>query len=283
MINRSYLSSILKPALILYLSRLVLAALIAFPVFVFLNSKFALSEIAGKLWPLPSGYVINELLWHFREMLLIIVPLLLLVIILSFVINQFLYGGVYELICFNKPFVSGDFFAACGKHFVGFIKIALVGIIGFVVVALASDLMGVFIGKLFGLIYEPLGSIVNGLVVFISLYIYLAFLAVVRLTQVQYGISSIISAYTKVKDVIIGKAKYFIVSNSLVGFLAIVTITISFMPLILVYHLPFSPPIIILVVLFQQIIVFWICLIEVVQIISNKRFVKESNNGTQMG
>ncbi len=276
MMKRSGVISLLKPTLALYIPRLAFSALIAFPVFVYLDSYFSNSAISELLWPIPSDYALIELSWNLNELLLFAIPLLLLVIFIGFITNQFIYGGVYGLVYAETNLSLRDFFASCGGHFGGFVKIAIAGGAGFILVFLAADLIGMFIGKVIGLIYRPLGTIITIAVVFILVYIYLAFLSVMRLTQVQHEISSLRKTYSLSKEILTGTSRYFMAVNIMAGFFAMITIAIILLPLFLVYRLPFSQVFTILIVLFQQIAVFWICFLEVIQVTINRRFVKES-------
>lgn len=281
--KNSYISSLIKPALALYLTRLILAALVAFPMFVYLNGKFAESRLGGQIWPIPSYFALSELLWLSRDIMPIFITLLMFVVLINFIATQFLYGGIYEHLYYDRSFIVKDFFAGCGQRFSAFLKIAIVCVIGFVVVALASDLVSIAIGKLFGLIYGPLGKIISVLVFVVLIYIYLSFFVIIRLIQIERGVNSIRELYRTAKELLAGEVRYFIALNMIIAVFSALTVALGAGLILLVYRLPFNPLIIILILILNQAFVFWICLLELIQIKANRRFIKESNYGTQMG
>lgn len=281
---KNVLHKIIKPALVLYALRVLVAIVIVFPMFVFLSSKFAGSMLADDFWPIPRGLAFLELMWQTRETLYIILPLFFLIAVIYFIINQFFYGGIYDFVLKKDSFDAPEFFKSCSKYIIGFIKIALAGILGFLVVFLAAELMAALFGKIFGWIAgKTIGGFIRYLVIFTGIYIFSGYLVNLRLFQVFYENLSLRFALKKAKDLFSEKLRYFFALNSLAGIFSFFSIIISLYLVSLVYKLSFTPFTLIILILAQQLIILWMCMLEVFQIYINCRFVKEIKNGTEMG
>lgn len=279
--NKSILQKMFKPALILYATRTLAAIIIVFPAFVFISSKFGNSNLADNFWPVPTGLSLLELMWQGRETLYIILPLAFLIGVVYFLLNQFIYGGIYDLILNKEKLIAVDFFSSCSRYSIGFIKIALAGILGFLAVILAADLLGLLFGKIAAWIAgKTIGRFVTYLVVFMGIYLFLGYLVSLRFIQVADGKPSLRNALKRAKDVFAERVRYFVALNTIAGVFSFITIVIALFLMSLIYKLNFNPLTIIILVLAQQLIILWICMLEVFQIYINRRFIKETENGT---
>ena len=273
----------LKPALILYGIKAAVSIIVFLPVFVFLSGKFSVSFLGDKFWPLPSDMALFEAVWQMQDILYILIPILLLAVAIHFVLNQFAYGGVYRFMIRNESLTSANFFSAGGRYFWGFMKIALAGIAVFVFVFLAAELIGTAFGKLFGLFGKNIGRFVMMMTVFTLIYVFMAYLVILRFALIKNDNSNFQRAFLTAKDILSGKLRYFIILNLMTGVGSFISLAIVLFLVSLVYRLTFYPPVYFIVLLVQQLAVVWICLLEVFQIKINMRFLKEIENGTSLG
>jgi len=272
-----------RAAMVLYIFRIIMASIVILPLFVFITGKFANSTLADKFWPLPQGASFFELIWQLKELIPFILPLLFVVIVIYFVLSQLINGGIYESINRNESLNVADFISACGRNFLGFIKIALVGIPVYIISALAIDLVGLFIGKIIGLIAgSGAAAIVNYLIVFVSLYGVAGFFAIMRLILTRKNRSSLRFSFTQTRDILNGKARYFIALNGIAGALTLISFVLAGLMITLPYKLSFSSGVMILTLIIQQAAIFWFGFAEIIQIRINSRFIKEADYGTQM-
>jgi hypothetical protein len=278
------IKSSLRPALILYILRVVFATIVVLPVFMSISGRFGGSRLTEDFWPLPHGIAFTELLWQMRELLYIVIPLIFLVMLLYFIALQFLYGGIYNYLWRDDHLMASSFFQSCGVRFRGFIKIAIVGIFAFLIVFLIADLVAIAFSKLTGLIAgEAVATVTIYFIIYLSFYLLGGYMIGLRFIQVRDDNSSLKYAYNKLGTLLAFRLRYFIAVNVIVGTLTFVTLVLSVWLIGLPYKLPYSLPVVILTVVCQQAVIFWIGLAEVIQIQINKRVIKEINYGTEMG
>ena len=278
------IKSSLRPALILYILRVVFATIVVMPVFMSISGKFGGSKLTEDFWPLPHGIVFTELLWQMRELLYIVIPLIFLVMLLYFIVLQFLYGGIYNYLWRDDHFAISRFFQSCGVRFRGYFKIAIIGIFAYLIVFLITDLVALAFSKLTGLIAgETAATVTIYFIIYLSFYLFGGYIIGLRFIQVRDDNSSLKYAYNKLGTLLAFRLKYFIAINAIVGTLTFITLVLSIWLVSLPYKLPYNLSVVILTVVIQQMIIFWIGLAEVIQIQINKRVIKEINYGTEMG
>ncbi|MCP4582712.1 MAG: hypothetical protein GY839_13965 [candidate division Zixibacteria bacterium] len=249
--------SILRPALILYAMKAVMAMVIILPTMSYLNGKFGFSRLADDFWPVPEGIALVELFWQVRELIYFILPLLFIVSLIYFLIMQFLYGGICACALGDGNSSSEGFFKAGIRYFGGFIKIALAAIPVYLLVFLIADLIGIFIGKLFGLIIgDTGGSIITASVVFLFLYCLNGYVINLRLAQIKNDNSSLRFAIKFTRQVMATRLKHFLALNMMVGIVTIIVLALTFLIMIFISRLDFSMVALIMIFVMQQLIVF---------------------------
>lgn len=284
---RAILIRIIRPAIILYALKASAALLIMLPLMVFLNGKFSLSRIADNFWPVPGHLALVEFIWQSRELLYIILPLVFVGALFYFVAIQFFSGGIYSYFLKRESELSTScYFQACGIYFKGFLKIALVSVPIFIVIFLAADLVGLFFGKIAGIIGgKTFGAVIMVLFIVMSSYLFIAYLIVLRYTQIGSGSASLTLAFKSSSSIYKSKLRYFLALNILLGVLTIAILSGCIYVFSFVYKFNFSVPVLIAAILGQQIIILLASFLEALQISLNARLFeeKEADYGTEMG
>ncbi len=116
-----------KGVLIIWLCFLILVAIVALPLRNSLNSAFGASMITEKLSEGFNLMAFTDLGPIFKSLLSFISGGFLIVILIGYIINAFLTGGLFRsLKSDGGRFSSSDFFGACAKNFWSFLIITLI-------------------------------------------------------------------------------------------------------------------------------------------------------------
>ena len=269
-----------RAASILYAIKAIAALIIVLPIWVFLNGKFGLSLIADGFWPIPGGTEMVELFWQVRELAVVMILLLLIVGLLYFLVTQFVYGGICADALKGNRLSIASFCHDGGKYFGGFIKIALAAVPFYLIVFLLFDLIGLFIGKLIGVIAgETSAAIIKILIIFLSIYCLAGYLVILRFIQININKSSLRSAVKYSKLIMKTQVRRFLALNLFAGLLTGVMLVIPFLLMSSIYKMEYGFITALLMVITQQLMVFLGSYFEAMQIFINTRIIKEYDNG----
>lgn len=279
----SSLVKLFRPAVILYAIKSVAALIIISPVMVYLYRVFEFSRLADSFWPNPGGLLLVELFWHSQQMIQVVLPLLLIIGLLYFIALQFLYGGICAYVLDNSGFTKQRFFGACGKHFGGFLKIAIAAIPFYIMILSIADLIGRLIAGIFSAIIGDFsGVFIRLAVLFLALFMMTGYLINLRFIQIANENSSLRFAFAASKKTVFNRLRYFLALNIFAGIVMLIFMAILFLILNLILKLHFSQLALILFIVIQQLMVFIWCYIEAFQINLNVKLFKESNYGTKV-
>jgi len=264
-----------RPALILYAAKTVAVMVIALPLFVYFNEVFGFSKLADDLWPVPGGLVLAEVFWNARDLFSIMIPLLLLIGLLYFLSVQFLYGGIHAFAFNINNSPKQGFFEACRKHFKGFLKIAITAIPVYLIIISLGDLIGHFFKAVFSFtLGETAGMVVRFVVILLGIFIFAGYLINLRFIQIENNNFSLRFTLVSSKK-IFSKLKYFLALNIFAGFMVLISMTILFFIMILIFSLEFGLITFLLTLAIQQLIVFTWSYFEAFQINLNVKLFKE--------
>ena len=271
----------LKPALILYILKTVSVAVIAFPLIIYFNILYEYSMLTSKLWPLPSGLMIGELLWNLRELIPLILPFVFMIGLIYFLALQFLYGGICSDALINAGFKKSQYFSSCVEHFKGFVKIAIAAVPAYILILSLGDLIGRFLGALVSIaLGDTADKIIRVAVLLITFFIITGYLINLRFIQIIANNHSLRFAVKASSKRVFSKIKYFIALNIMPGIILMLLIAISILGIKIIFSLNLNLFSVLLLFLFQQLVVFIWSYIEAFQISLNTKLFKEINHGT---
>jgi len=270
-----------RAALVLYAIKAIVALIIVLPIWVYLNGKFGLSLIADGFWPLPGGVQLVELFWQVRELAVIVIPLLLLVGLFYFLAVQFAYGGICANALKRNGFSLASFCHDGGRFFKGFTKIALTAIPFYVITFLVFDLIGLFIGKLIGVIAgETSATVFTILIIFLALYCLAGYLIILRFIQININKSSLRLTVKYSKLIMKTQMRRFLALNLFAGLLTGFVMVIPLFVMSAIYKMEYGFIAALLMIIAQQLMVFLGSFFEAMQIYINTRIIKEYDYGT---
>jgi len=269
-----------RQGLILFGLRAICASLVIFPFWVYLNHCFSLSNLAEHYWPLPGGLALIELIWSLRDVLYFMIPLCLIVSVIYWLALQFVYGGICAYAFGDSRFDSRLFFGACARHWWGFAKISTAAVLLFLVVLLATDLIGQFISTAISSVAgKTSGKFLHGFILFLAFYATAGFVVNLRLLQIQNNTTALGPTITDYARRVLTKFRPFLGINITGGLLTAVIMLLSMLILKINYSMKYETITLLLTFFAQQATIFIWSYLEALQINLNVKLVKEPANG----
>jgi len=271
----------LRAAIILYAIKTIMALIIVMPTWIYLSGKFGLSLITDGFWPIPQRVQLVELFWQVRELAVVVIPLLLIAGLLYFLAVQFAFGGICAAILRDGEFSPASFCRDSGKHFGGFVKIAVAAVPFFIIAFLVFDLVGIFFGKLVGLIAsDASATVIAAFIIFLALYCLAGYLIILRFIQIRINKTSLRLAVKYSKLIMRTQARRFLALNLLAGLLTSIILAITFLLIGAICKMEYGFLAAFFMVVLQQLIIFVGSFLEAMQISINARIIKEYDYGT---
>lgn len=271
----------LRAAVILYAIKTVPALIIVLPTWVYLSGKFGLSLITNGFWPIPQRVQLIELFWQVRELAVVVIPLLFIAGLLYFLAVQFAYGGICAAVLRDGEFSLASFCHDGGKYFGGFVKIAVAAVPFFIIAFLVFDLVGIFIGKLVGLITVDINAaVITVFIIFLAFYCLAGNLIILRFIQIRINKTSLRLAVKYSKLIMKTQVRRFLALNLLAGLLTGIILAIPFLLMGAICKMEYGFLAALLMLIVQQLIILLGSFLEAMQISINTRIIREYDYGT---
>jgi hypothetical protein len=273
-------------SLMFLLLNLAGAFVVMAPLLVLLRNRFDRSLMAESLWPVISPLALADTLINDTQMLATFVVAAIVILALYMLLRTFFSGGIYGIIIFDKQDeqVTGvspmrEFLGRSSAVWPGFIKASLFSIVVY--------LIAVFIGAIIGRLAVPLGVFMQVAVVVFFLMLASTYIQILKAGLVLDGDSSLTSAMRTTRPIIAQSIWRLVTGNLAVVVVGILLAFILWKILVVIRGFGWNAVTAGLSILLEQMIVFVICLMQVVRINFNNSIIKRGKDdvvgGTKLG
>jgi hypothetical protein len=272
---------IIIAAIILFLVEIAGAFVITAPAMVFLRTQFSKSDLAHDLWPLISPRVISDILINDLQALVVIVLSAMVIYIMYLLLKTFFLGGIYDFVIrtsgqqFPEFGNLKSFLSRCTAFWPGFLKISILGIVVYGI--------ALFLGISFGQIFARFGITWRILSLLFFILIGSSYLQILRARIVADDNTSVRHAMRSTRSIIAERFVRIVIGNVSVGIVAIIEALVFWLILKGIRHYNWSFFTAFLSIIFEQAIIFALCIMSVVRINFNYSIMRPSKMSTEKG
>ncbi len=269
--NKILIASFLFTFLDLLQGFLVLA-----PFFIFLRTFLEKSGAALKLWPFMSVDVLGDIVINNSGAIGMFLISAVVIYVVYIPLKTLAAGAIYGLIIFRNddgrisPANAGDFLRLSTDVWIGFIKVAVFGVIVY--------LVALFLGISFGEIFGRFSKLLRLAVVFIFLLAGSTLLQILRINIISSGDISLRTGFKSILRIVPGSLVRLLIGNISVAAAGLAVVLILFIGLKGIKNMDWNPARVLVSIVLQQMIVFVVCLGQSIRINFNYSVMKRGED-----
>jgi hypothetical protein len=273
--KRLFENRLLAAALLFMLTHIIGGLLVAAPLLVFMRVQFEHSGSAMKLWPVMSIEVLGDLMINNSQALMVYLIASVVIYLAYFPLRVLATGAIYHMVILEDG-VSGrgasplpGYLAKAVTVWTGFLKAAIFGLPVYGVALL--------LGLTFGGILARIWTVFKPLTLVLFLLLASTYLQILRIHMVTSGNSSLRNSMVKTRAQIAASLGRIAIGNASVGTVAILGAGVIWLALRWVRGFEWSFVSAGISLIFQQGIVFVLCLSQAIRINFNNSVLRKGD------
>lgn len=263
---------IIIAAIILFLVEIAGAFVIMAPAMVFLRNQFSKSDLAHDLWPVISPRVVSDILINDLQAFVVFVLSAMVIYIMYLLLKTFFLGGTYDFVIrtsgqqFPEFGNLKSFLSRCAAFWPGFLKISILGIVVYGI--------ALFLGISFGQLFARFGITWRILSLLFFILIGSSYLQILRARMVADDNTSVRHAISATRSIIAERFVRIVIGNVSVAIVAVIEVLVFWLILKAIRHYNWSFFTALLSIIFEQAIIFALCMMNVVRINFNYSIIR---------
>jgi hypothetical protein len=260
-------------SLMFLLLNLAGAFLIMAPLLVILRNRFDHSRAAFDLWPVISPLLLTDILINDTQMLGTFIISAVVIMALYMLLRTYFSGGIYGIIVLEKDNNDQgvenpikDFLVRSAAFWPGFIKASLFSILVY--------LLAIFLGAFFAKLVSMFGFFWQVVIFLFFMLLGSIYIQLLKARLVSGGAGSVTEAIRFTRPIISQSAFRLIAGNLAVVIVGAVIVFMLWKILAFLRGFGWNVGLAALSIIFEQVIIFTICLMQVIRINFNYSIIK---------